>query len=219
MPRDHTSAHPSANPSPESALAAIDRAERHHTRDVPGVPIWEITEHLAIPRRSRRIRDVLDALEGAGVLQRSLRHGVRLWVLTSAGRRRLQRIRRAGKLPGLPESPQHRRWREARCRAEREIGSLHHNLCAVLREARSLLTVEPPPHSDSWFDLAERLHRCTWQLGSATHCAYEWAEPTDRHADIDNHQEPGDQELSGQERARRRSLRSSRRNLSRWWLP
>ena len=39
-------------------LDAIDRAERHRGKDVSGVPIWAITEHLSIGRRSAAARHV-----------------------------------------------------------------------------------------------------------------------------------------------------------------
>jgi hypothetical protein len=30
----------------EFVLAAIERAQRHRTHDSPGVPIWQVKEHL-----------------------------------------------------------------------------------------------------------------------------------------------------------------------------
>src|SRR5271165_6012737 len=90
-------------------LAAIDRAERHSGKDARGVPVWAVLKHLDVASRSKRAREVrvrLEALETRGSLERARRHGVPVWVLTSGGRRRLSRARRAGRVPVLPESPQ-----------------------------------------------------------------------------------------------------------------
>jgi hypothetical protein len=92
----------------ELVLAAIERAERHRTNDVPGVPIWAITEHLGIARRSgsaRHVRSRLRALEASWSLECLRVRSVQVWALTAAGRRRLQRAVRAGDVPPLPESP------------------------------------------------------------------------------------------------------------------
>jgi hypothetical protein len=52
-------------------------------------------------------------------------------------------------------------------------------------------------------------------VGSATHCLYEWREPSDATADIDLHEDAGDERLSEFERKRRRSRRGGRRQLRR----
>jgi hypothetical protein len=126
-------------------LAAVERAERHAGRDTPGVPVLQVLAHLEIASRSRRARDVrarVDALARAGQLERTRRHGVAVWALTSTGRRRLARARRTGALPGLPESPQHRAWREARAAAVAGIDGLREQLRGALGEAVGLLDTE-----------------------------------------------------------------------------
>jgi hypothetical protein len=203
----------------ELVLAAIERAERHRARDTPGVPVWAITDHLDIPRRSglaRRVRARLDALEVAGSLERSRRHGVPTWALASAGRRRLQRARRAGNVPALPESPQHRAWRNARTAATQEIERFRPTVRDCLGEAALLLDADPPASSDAWFELGERLQRACRRLGSASYCVDEWAEPDDARADIDDHRDPADKGLDRAERARRSARRAGRRNISLW---
>jgi hypothetical protein len=200
----------------ELVLAAIERAALHSVIDTREVPVWAITAHLHIPRRSRRVRSQLASLEQAGALERSRRHGIPTWVLTSAGRRRLQRARRTDSLPALPESPQHREWRDARTAAARELGRFERSVSSGLAEAAQLLKADPPASSDAWFALGERLQRACRRLGSASYCLREWAEPADAHPDIDEHLDPSDESLDPDEQARRRARRAGRRNVHLW---
>ncbi len=97
-------------------------ATKPHHR--PAVPVWAILEHLALRPRSataRHVRARLEALHAAGSLDCVRRHGVTTWALTSSGRRRVRRAVRGGELPPLPESPQHRAWRNARVAAAQEL--------------------------------------------------------------------------------------------------
>jgi hypothetical protein len=179
----------------ELVLAAVERAARHRARDTSAVPAWAIVDHLGLPRRSRRVRAQLDALEGAGSLERSRRHGIPMWQLTPAGRQRLTRARHAGSVPELPESPQHRAWWQARTLAGQEIERLHLSARDDVEAAADLLdalvfNVSPRPSSDTWFELGERLALSLRRLGSASYCLSEWAEPDDAHADIDDHSDP-----------------------------
>lgn len=195
-------------------LAAIECAERHRTNDVPGVPIWAITEHLDIPRRSGRARHVrsrLRAFEDDGSLESSRYRRVQIWALTPPGRQRLRHAVRAGDTPQLPESPQHRAWRRARTIASAEMERLRRSLRKTLAVAVGLLDSNRPVHSDRWFELAECLSTEATQLGRAVHCLHEWAEPDDRHADIDSRREPSDRRLAPDERGRRQHWRIGRR--------
>jgi hypothetical protein len=191
-----------------TVLAAIDRAVRHRVR--PVVPIWSIFEHLGIPRRSRRVRTQIFELVQAGAIERSRVRSIEQFSLTPAGRRRL---RRAGEVE-LPESPQHREWRNAQALAAQEIERFRDALRELLADARTLLDSGAP--SDVWFELAERLERKTRRLGSATHCLYEWAEPSDEEPDVDDFCENGDERLDPLDRQRRRARRAGRRNVGRW---
>jgi hypothetical protein len=207
-----------ASLSDELVLAAVERASRHQARDIPAVPVWAILEHLALPRRSAAARDArerLDALRAAGLLECARRHGVPTWALSAAGTAHLQVARRAGLLPALPESPQHRAWRNARTAAAQEIGRFREAAHVRLERAARLLEAEPPP-SDAWLDLAEELQRACRRLASATYCLCEWAEPDDERADIDERTAPEDEELAADERARRRARRAGRRNIRLW---
>jgi hypothetical protein len=200
-------------------LAAMERAERHRARGHSDIPIWTILEHRDIPRRSamaRRVRSQIGALELAGSLACSRRHGVQVWALTPIGRRRLQRSLRAGTVPQLPESPQHRAWRNARTVGAQELDRFRAGVREALDEGARLLSAEPPAGSDAWFELGEHLRRAVWRLGSATYCAGEWVEPNDASADIDNHREPGDDRLDTSEQALLRSRRAGRRNTRLW---
>jgi hypothetical protein len=200
-------------------LAAVERAAHHRGRDTDAVPVWAVTEHLAVSRRSavaRHIRSRLAALHAAGRLERSRRHGVPTWELTDAGHQCLKRARRAGTLPALPESPQHRAWRNARTAATQEIERFRADTSARLNEALQALETDPAVPSDAWFELGEELLRACRRLGSASYCLHEWAEPSDDHADIDEGRDPADEDLGHDTRMRRRALRAGRRNIALW---
>jgi hypothetical protein len=192
----------------EMVLAAIDRAERHRRRS--GVPVWLIFEHLGIPRRSRNVRGQLRALAQAGAIAPIRAHGTEQWTLTPAGRRR---VRRSTSIE-LPESPQHRAWRNARTLAGEEINRFRDGLRDAIADASALL--DEGTTSDVWFQMADRLRAAAWRLGSAVYCLCEWAEPTDDIADLDERSDPADRTLAPTERARRETRRTGRRNTGLW---
>jgi ribosome-binding protein aMBF1 (putative translation factor) len=205
-----------------ATLAAVERAVRHRPVGRPrAVPLWEIYEHLGVSSRSRAgrcLRAQLAVLDGSGV-SRGKRRGVETWELTRAGRRRLSRARAKGRLPELPESPQHRAWREAHALAEQRIEGFWAALLNDVERAHDLLgspRVPGRPPSDVWFELAERLHQEGRRLASATYCLSEWQEPDDARADIDHHTDPGDRALDPKQRAKRRDRRRGRRNTRLW---
>jgi hypothetical protein len=221
MPHAHPDQHatPPKPPSEELLLAAIERAARHRDKATPAVPVWAILDHLAIARRSgaaRHVRAQLEELTAAGQLQRSRLHGIPTWELTPSGRDRLRHAQRSGAPPSLPESPQHRAWRNARTAAQQEIERFREDLHELIQSAALLLDATPPPPSDAWFELAESLRRACRRVGSAGHCLYEWAEPSDALADIDNGLEPSDAKLQPSERIQRQALRAGRRNIGLW---
>jgi len=206
-------------PVDDLVLAALERASRHQAREDPAVPTWTILEHLALPRRSGAARHVgarLIAMHTAGLIERSRRHGIPTWLLTSKGQRRLRRVRRAGELPQLPESPQHCAWRFARIAAGLEIERFRAELAAHVHQTQKLLDSQEHPHSDAWLVLAEQLQRACRRLASASYCLFEWVEPDDAHADVDERLEPTDEGLDPDERAHRRARRTGRRNVRMW---
>jgi hypothetical protein len=184
---------PATKPTPEPPptegllLAAIDRAYRHRRRsENPGVRLASVKEHLGlgIGRAStRRLRPLWDGLHAACLIELSEPRGQPLWRLTSAGVDRLQAARKSGELE-LPESPQHRDWREARSTASEQIASFRDELRAALADTADLLVIEPPIESDSWRETSERLQKACSRVSWAVYCLREWVEPDDSRADI-----------------------------------
>jgi hypothetical protein len=214
---------PEGNPAPADdrlVLAAVARAALHRAREPQAAPIWAILDHLAVARRSGAARDVrsrLGALCDTGALSSSRQGGVVLWALTPPGEELLRRARRAGEPLELPESPQHRAWRNAQTLAREEIERLRGQVHALLDAAAALLLAGPAAGSDGWLELGEQLRGACRRLGSATHCLYEWQEPDDDAADVDPlDQPPRAGELDERALARRRALRSGRRNVALW---
>jgi hypothetical protein len=201
--------------SDDMVLAAVERAERHRERKDEGVMMSDIAEHLGFVHGSwttRRLRPQIEAFIAAGLLVRSRRHGVLIWGLTSSGRRRVARVR--GSVV-LPESPQHRVWRHARALAAERIDGLRERVRGVLDDATGVLDADGVC-SDAWFTLAERLELACGQLGSATYCLSEWAEPDDGSADVDDRMEPGDEQIDPDELGGVRYRRGGRRNVWKW---
>lgn len=176
-----------AHPTPALVLAALERAVLHRGDGRDAVPVRELLAHLHVRQRSgaaRRVRELLHELCAAGAVRRQRRHSVAVFALTPAGTAALGRARARWPVT-LPESPQHRAWRRARAVAAFEIERLRAELAAGLDDAAALLGAEPAPRSEQWFSLAERLRHGAWVLGSASHCLYEWEEPSDARADVD----------------------------------
>jgi hypothetical protein len=169
-------------------LAALERAERHSRRDEPGVLYAMVVDHLGLKMGSatgRSMRPRFRELEASRLMRSFKRHGSVVYTFTAKGRKRLDAARRAGEVEELPESPQHRAWREARDGSETRIGEFRAALQTLLDEAAALLVDDAAP-SESWFVRGERLQRaCVW-MGSATYCLREWSEPDDARADVDD---------------------------------
>jgi hypothetical protein len=174
-------------PSEDLLLAAIDRAYRHRRRaENPGVRLASVKEHLGLAAGSastRRLRPVWDGLHAASLIEPSEPRSQGLWRLTSAGVERLQAARQSGALE-LPESPQHRDWREARSTASEQIAGFRDELRAALADTADLLVIEPPADSASWREAGERLQKACSRVGWAVYCLRQWAEPDDSRADI-----------------------------------
>lgn len=195
-------------------LAALDRAVRH--RDAGPVTVRSIHDHLALSPRSRAARHVRTRLPGlaeSGAVERSRARGFVLWSLTSAGSASLTRARRSGSIE-LPESPQHRAWREARASAEQEVERFEQEAINAITDAMAL--VESESSSDGLFAVAERLRGELWRLASATYCLSEWPEPDDATADIDDRLDARERELAPAEQMALLALRAGRRNVINW---
>jgi hypothetical protein len=184
MPRTKPTS--AALPSPELVLAAIERAERHQHHDRRGVSRATIQEHLGLTPGSpttRQLRPTWDALQTGGMVEEVRRQGIVMWALTDAGHTQL--IDR-GEIGELPESPQHRCWREARSAACDRIDVLQDELRLALYEASELLDCGGGQGSSgTWYEFAQRLQHACRVVASATYCLREWDEPDDSHADID----------------------------------
>jgi hypothetical protein len=168
----------------ELMLAAVERATRHDLHSGPDVGWGRVVEHLGFARSgwtTRRLRPQAEALEAAGLLERSNRQGFPHWGLTEEGRRRLQRARHAGNLGALPEAPQHRAWRKARALAAERMSEFCQSARDALEDAMRLLDADCDSHG--WHELSKRLRQEFDQLSSATFCLREWPEPDDAHAD------------------------------------
>lgn len=200
--------------SDAAVIAAIDRAERHQERGREGASMREIAEHLGFEHNSgttRGLRPHIEALVEADVIVSDKSYGVDVWVLTALGRRRAKRLQRAGEVE-LPESPQHRFWRNARETSGECIDGFREEVRQALDEAVTLFDSERPS-SDAWFALAKRLQSHCKRLASATYCLREWREPSDTGADIDDCREPGD---DPEQRTHLESLRQHRRGFDKW---
>lgn len=220
------SAHPRRasrrRPSAALVLAAVERAQRHHgtaRAAASAVSARRVLDHLSLSPRgasARAVHAALQCLSRSGALAAARSHGREVFALTPAGVRRLERARGAGTVGDLPESPQHRAWRTARTCAALEIARLRSSLARALADGTRLLDAGEPPHSDEWLALGERLRAEARRVGSASHCLYEWPEPDDALADVDERREAGDGLLEPAERARLRVLRAGRRNVRLW---
>ncbi|HTU78098.1 MAG TPA: hypothetical protein VMF09_04995 [Solirubrobacteraceae bacterium] len=165
-------------------LAAIHRAEVHDEQE--DASRADIAAHLGFVHNSgttRRLRPQLDALRAAGQVRDVRRNGLDLLALTVAGRRAVEEAQSEGAVV-LPESPQHRKWRHSRAMAGDRIDGFRDALRASLAEIVVLLD-SPRASSDAWFGLGKRLDAECKRLGSATYCLFEWVEPGDAQADVD----------------------------------
>jgi hypothetical protein len=165
-------------------LAAIRRAEVHDEQD--DASRADVAAHLGFVHNSattKRLRPQIDALKAAGRIGDVRRNGLDLLTLTTAGRHALEEAQGAGAV-ALPESPQHRKWRHSRAMAGDRIDGFREALRASMAEVGALLDSQQTS-SEAWFELGRRLGAECKRLGSATYCLFEWAEPDDGRADVD----------------------------------
>ncbi len=207
--------------SDDLVLAAIDRAERHRAGKRESVPFRTVVAHLGFVHNSwtsRRLRPQLEGLITHGLVSNARRKGLDVWGLTDAGRERLRVTLKTGGVGELPESPQHRAWRRARAVAAERIDGFRERAKRGTEEATVLLGSSRRVRSDAWLGLADHLELVYQQLGRATYCLYEWAEPDDATADIDDYKDPVGKQLDRAARGRLHCLRGSRRNVAGPWV-
>lgn len=188
-------------------LAAVDRGQRHSPWADRGVPLWVVTDHLGLGRGSgpsQRVRPVLDRLtRERGWLELHVQHDRPNWTVTADGSYMLTQAFPDGADDHLPESPQHKEWREARNLAGRVMPKLRAELSARLDEVHELVGRKRTPTSDEWLALVHPLGEAVRRVGFATYCLHQWNEPADATADVD-------------EEATLGSGRVGRRNYRRW---
>ena len=177
-------------------LSAIERADLHDRRvDAAwGVYRSDVVRHLGLEWHSGTARSLLEqlkSLEADRHVEVGTKIGERSMVrLTRRGLNHLQRARREQipeALPNaLPESPQHRAWREAHEAASEGFDCFLVSATACVQEAETVLMRPDGGSSEELMRLGDRLHREFWRLASATYCVGEWAEPHDRHRDSES---------------------------------
>jgi DNA-binding PadR family transcriptional regulator len=176
-------------------LAAIERAERQVV--LPGkrkgARRKEIVAHLGLDWHSgnaRRLKGQLEALRAEGCVEIEEKMPFRSIVaLTRRGHDRLQLARRQ-KVPeamaeALPESPQHREWREARAVAEEREDEIRSLATDAVQEAQTALLKPAADSADELMAIGDRLHRVFWRFASVVYVRQEWAEPDERSRDED----------------------------------
>jgi DNA-binding PadR family transcriptional regulator len=176
-------------------LAAIERAERQVVLpgERKGARRNEVVAHLGLDWHSgnaRRLKGQLEALEAEGCveIQRKIPHRS-IVALTRRGHDRLQLARRQ-KAPeamaeALPESPQHRRWREARAVAEESEDEIRSLATDAVHDAQTALLKPEADGAEELMAIGDRLHRVFWRFASVVYVRQEWAEPDERSRDKD----------------------------------
>lgn len=175
------------HPVPENlVLAAVERAQRHESRCAGPIPMTRIAQHLGFAPgayTTRNLRLPLATLVQAGALEHLPRFSRDRWALTSAGRRRISGARTREE--HLPESPQHRLWREQHTRAVKGMAEYRRRLREALEQAAAMIDDERVD-SEEWLTITKRLKVRSELFGSAIHCAREWAEPDDGERDAED---------------------------------
>jgi hypothetical protein len=181
---------PSGPVSELEVLAALARSELQATTRYPGLE--GIAHHLGwrfSGQATRHLRPNLDRLTAAGLVatENPRPHEPRRqeWTITPAGRLRL-----ASAAPvDLPESPQHRRWRQDRDVGAWALPAVQAEAWTVTEEVYELLTMHPTRLPDLTDDLVQGLARRFDEAFAATTLAIrmcrQWPEPSDLSADDD----------------------------------
>lgn len=165
-------------------LAALARAELHATRWKPYLS--DVAQHLGWKSSggaARRLRQHLSRLTSAGLVTTKgpppHRAHTQRWATAAAGRRRLAS---AGPID-LPESPQHRRWRQDRDVAAWALPAAREQTWVVVEEVYELLSSREevrPFHSDDFvYGLSRRFEEAFQSYGLAFRMCEQWPEPSD----------------------------------------
>ena len=181
-------------------LTAVERAERHDVGPEKRTSSRDVAEHLGFlwsPAVGRKLTPLLLALESDGWLTLGERAGggsLRCR-LTRRGQNRLQTARRAvvpeALLDSLPESPQHRTWRQIRGAAVAGANDFLGSATTAVQEAETVLLNPMLAPSMELMAIGQRLRLHFWRLASVTYCLHEWAEPNERSADLEEKPQAG----------------------------
>jgi hypothetical protein len=173
---------PSDPVSDDAVLAAVARAERVETRRVT---VSEIAEHLGwrfSGKATLRLCPPLGRLVGSGLLDSTdpppRRSRAKEWNTTVTGRRHLE----SADPVELPESPQHRRWRQDRDVTAWAMDGVRAEARRVVDQASDLLTdrrVEHPITEEEILRLTRRFEAEMKAFALATWMCDGWPEPTD----------------------------------------
>jgi Transcriptional regulator PadR-like family len=179
---------PSGPVSELEVLAALARSELQATTRYPGLE--GIAHHLGwrfSGQATRHLRPKLDRLTAAGLVatEDPRPHEPRRqeWTITPAGRLRL-----AAAAPiDLPESPQHRRWRQDRDVAAWALDAARSQAWDVHEEVYGLLSVredEVPSLTDGFVKcIVRRFGESFAAFALAIRMCEQWPEPSDLSAD------------------------------------
>jgi hypothetical protein len=179
---------PSGPVSEIEVLAALAQAELHATSWKPYLS--DVAHHLGwrfSGQASRRLRPHLERLTSAGLVTTEgppphKPHAQR-WATTPAGRRRLTS---AGPIY-LPESPQHRRWRQDRDVAAWALAAVREDAWVVVEEVYELHSGRkeklPTLSDDFVYGLVRRFEKAFGATGLALRMCKQWPEPSDLAAD------------------------------------
>lgn len=173
---------PSGPVSDDAVLAAVARAERIEKRRVG---VEQIAGHLGWRYNGAatvRLRPPLGRLVAAGLLESTdvprWRIRWKEWRTTDSGRRHLD----AAEAVELPESPQHRRWRQDRDVAAWALDAVRAEAVMVVDQARDLLRDPPargPLDEGELSRLIRRFEAVMKAHALARWMCEAWPEPTD----------------------------------------
>jgi len=166
-------------------LAALARALHSGPIVDGGVWLSEVSEHLGLSwhgATSRRLQPIMTQLVDRGLVRHSNKGSI--WALTDTGYRQAQRVTVL-----LPESPQHRLWRQA-C----ELATEHHprmrqRFITAVKAACDLINAEEPAAPSSWIDCKHELEHACEALAQVAYILNR-AEPDDATPDLDSRAQP-----------------------------
>jgi superfamily I DNA/RNA helicase len=79
-------------------------------------------------------------------------------------------------MPGaLPESPQHREWREARAVAEEREDEIRSLAIDAVQDAQTALLKPAADSADELMAIGDRVQRIFWRFASVVYVRQEWA--------------------------------------------